>query len=284
MNRKAIPVIAFACLALVLAVFPEKTAIASSQREANSSIAVVPVSGDTTFTTTVLNIENLTGIQTVDGMIYPAGFVAREDQFIGNGVRVEGHDYGQANVCFAFPTSANYWVGNVYQWKSEKWNKLATTLQENGENTPTACANFSGDGELALIGGYAGPVETVQPLPSCVDPISGSVREGYYSAVSSQVIAGSDGTYFILGYKFATFTGSGVAPVVVSGIPVEAWMQGATPDDVIVVVQDHGSGVSEVLGYTDVLLKYKIIAEGEYNFTLHVIVDGKCQVDFHWLE
>jgi hypothetical protein len=284
MNQKAIPVIALACLALMLAVSPNETAFAFSQREASQGITVVPVNGDTVFTSTVLNIEDLAGSQTIGGKIYPVGFAAKEVQFIGNGVRVEGHDYGQASACFAFPTSENGWVGNVYQWNGEKWNKLATTLVNNGENTPVACANFYGSGELALLGGYAGPAEVAQPLPSCIDPGGESVREGYYSVVPIPGIVGEDGGVLVAGYSFYTFNGSGVSPVIVPNIPVEAWIQGASPDDVIVVVQGHGSGISNALGATDVLVKFKQIKEGDFGFTLHVVVDGKCQVDFHWLE
>ena len=91
MNRKAIPVIVLVCLALMLAVSPGETAFASSQRQADQGITVVPVNGDTVFTSTGLNIEDLAGSQTIDGKIYPAGFAAKEVQFIGNGVRVEGH-------------------------------------------------------------------------------------------------------------------------------------------------------------------------------------------------
>ena len=92
-------------LTFVLAVFPHQTATAASSGEGASGISVVAVSGDSDFVTTIVKPEKLTGIQTVSGKVYPAGFIAKEAQFIGNVVFVQGHSYGLAKACFTFPTS-----------------------------------------------------------------------------------------------------------------------------------------------------------------------------------
>jgi hypothetical protein len=281
-NKSMVFVLAF--LALMLAVVPLQTATASSQREATGGISVVAVSGDSEFTTAILKPEKLVGIQTVAEAVYPAGFVAKEVQFIGNAVNVLGHSYGEAKACFAFPTSAKGWVGNIYQWDGTKWNKLTTALSTPTDGTPSACASFYGNGDLALIGAYTGPREktsTTTNLPACFDNETGTVPEGFHAVWPSPFLDELGEGYAIIGVRFFTFSGSAMAPLVEAGVPVKAWVISAGPDDVVKVIKSKGSGVSGAMGLTDTVLSYKIFKEEPYTFKFKVVVDGKCQQEFN---
>ncbi|MEA5079651.1 MAG: hypothetical protein VB013_13850 [Anaerolineaceae bacterium] len=277
-------VFVFVSLALLLAVFPYQTAIASSLRETTGGISVVAISGDSSFSTAVIKPESLAGIQTVSDGIYPAGFIAKEAQFIGNALNVADHTYGEAKVCFAFATSTQGWVGNVYQWDGAKWNKLTTTLNTPTDGTPSACANFYGNGDLALIGAYTGPREkssTTANLPACFDNETGTVPEGFHAVWPAPVLVKMGEGYVVIGVRFFTFSGSAMSTVVESGIPVKAWVIDAGPDDVVKVIKSKGSGASGAMGLTDALLTYKIVKEDPYTFKFKIVVDGKCQQEFN---
>lgn len=277
MRRKALLVTVLALFIFTVA------ALSVGQVSAAGTIDVTAVNGDSSFTTTVLGVEKLEGIQTVDGMIYPAGFVAKEAQFIGDAVRVQGHSYGQASVCFSFTESTEGWKGDIYQWGGNKWNKLVTTLNSGGEGVPTACASFYGDGDLALIGGFSGTIKKAAVLPDCVNKETGEVIEGYYWAYLSYMVPipidVGDG-YVLMGIQFSTFSGSSTAPILEPNIPVRAWVTGFGPEGTISVVQASGTGSSGTFAITDPLITYKQFSYDPYFISFTVVVDGKCQENF----
>lgn len=274
MRRKALLVTVLALFIFTVAALPV------GQVSAAGTIDVTAVNGDIQFNTTVLGVEKLEGIQTVDGMIYPAGFVAKEAQFIGDAVRVQGHSYGQASVCFSFTESAEGWKGDVYQWGGNKWNKLVTTLNSGGEGVPTACASFYGDGDLALIGGFSGTIKKAAVLPDCVNKETGEIAEGYYYAYPVPTYIEIGDGYGLVGIPFYTFSGYGLTPILEPNIPVRAWVTGFGPEGTISVVQASGTGSSGTFAITDPLITYKQFSYDPYFISFTVVVDGKCQENF----
>ncbi len=274
MRRKALLVTVLALFIFTVAALPV------GQVSAAGTIDVTAVNGDIQFNTTVLGVEKLEGIQTVDGMVYPAGFVAKEAQFIGDAVRVQGHSYGQASVCFSFTESAEGWKGDIYQWGGNKWNKLVTTLNSGGEGVPTACASFYGDGDLALIGGFSGTIKKAAVLPECANKETEEIAEGYYYPypLPTRIEIGDD--YEIWGIRFLTFSGNGTSTILEPNIPVKAWLTGSGPAGTISVIQASGTGNSGSFGFTDPLITYKLFSLDPYFISFTVVVDGKCQENF----
>jgi hypothetical protein len=272
----------FGLLALLLTVMPSQKVMAASLADTSGGISVVAVTGDSDFLSTTVEPEALAGIQTVADAVYPAGFVAKEVQFIGNAVTITGHSYGEAKACFTFPTSRQGWVGNVYQWDGTTWHKLTTSLVPAGEGAPSACASFYGNGDLALIGAYTGPNEKAHSsqLPKCYDRETEVVPEGYITAWPfPSMIELGDG-YAVIGVQFFTFSGTAMDTVVEHDVPVSARITVASPNDVVQIVKGNGSGTSSEVGLTDVLLKYKLIKDEPYTLKFTVTVNGKCQMEY----
>lgn len=274
MRRKALFVTVLALFIFTVAALPAGLVSAAG------TIDVTAVSGDSSLTTTVLGVEKLEGIQNIDGMVYPAGFVAKEAQFIGDAVRVQGHSYGQASVCFSFTESAEGWKGDIYQWGGNKWNKLVTTLNSGGEGVPTACASFYGDGDLALIGGFSGTIKKAVVLPECVNKETEEIAEGYYSVWPLMLPPESGEGYALVRIVFFTISGSGTAPILEPNIPVKAWVTSSGPEGTISVVQASGTGSSGTFAITDPLITYKLFSLDPYFISFTVVVDGKCQENF----
>lgn len=262
---------------------PSQKAVAATLTDTSGGISVVAVNGDCDFIPAIVEPEALAGIQTVADAVYPAGFVAKEVQFIGNAVTITGHSYGEAKACFIFPTSRQGWVGNVYQWDGAKWHKLTTSLVPAGEGAPSACANFYGNGDLALIGAYTGPNEKAHSsqLPKCFNSDTGVVPTGYISAWPFPSLVDMGEGYAVIGIQFFTFSGTAMDTVVEQGVPVSARITVASPNDVVQIVKGNGSGISSEVGLTDVLLKYKLIKDEPYTLKFTVTVNGKCQMEFN---
>jgi len=116
---------------------------------------VIPVSGDMEFTTQIISIASLPGVDTLPGgMLVPTGFPHGEAQFGGNGVVVTGMEYGQAKACFALATVAvnQGWGGKVGAWNGTKWVLMPSTITAL-EDSPNSlvCAPISGNGTYAFI-------------------------------------------------------------------------------------------------------------------------------------
>jgi hypothetical protein len=126
----------------------------------------VAITGDTSFTVTIVDPAKIMGASIVDGeKIYPTGFNQGEVQFGGKALILSGIESGSQQLCFAFPTYSAGWRGNVYQWNGAKWVKMATTIAEGEDGTITkACATSYGNGTYALIISYT---EQAKTLPQC---------------------------------------------------------------------------------------------------------------------
>jgi len=149
----------FLCSLLVTGITPAEAA-------AWPPPTAVALTGDTSFTATVVDPAQLTGASFADGeKIYPTGFNQGEVQFGGKALVLTGIESGSQQLCFAFPNYAAGWRGNVYQWDGAKWVKLATTITEGEDGAMTrACAVSYGNGTYALIISYT---EQAKVLPTC---------------------------------------------------------------------------------------------------------------------
>lgn len=149
MKRTALPLLSFVLVLTLLL-----TSSGSVNAAPGDDPTVTPVSGDTTFTTTVIPISSLPGTTAFDDMTIPVGFPAGEAQFGGAGILVQGFDSGKATACFSLSALevSQGWGGKVAVWDGGKWVRLATTLTSSEEsNTTMACATITGNGTYAFI-------------------------------------------------------------------------------------------------------------------------------------
>ncbi|MDP3682404.1 MAG: hypothetical protein Q8S01_00585 [Ignavibacteria bacterium] len=81
-------------------------------------------------------------------------------QIFSDGVKTDA----AATICYPFHQGLEDWVGNIYQLKSGKWIKLATTSKwvPNTEGTYSACANAPEAGTYLLMGYYHNPYAPTQ--------------------------------------------------------------------------------------------------------------------------
>jgi hypothetical protein len=269
-------------LSLVLVNFSSVSAKSSSVTGGGQSIpdpTAVGISGDMSFTVTVLEATALDGIQSSEDMVYPAGFKTKEEQFIGNGLSISDHAYGEANACFTFSSATQGWSGNVYQWNGKSWVKLATTVNTSGESMPTACATFYGNGELALIGGVIHPKAETVVLPSC--DVDGELMPGAYVVFPVPAGLAPEGGYSRMGFRFYVVN-PWVDPIAyVPAAYVQAWVENISPEGSILPGKFSGGGRTDSMGETAtlVILKY-IDGTADTHFRLRIAIENKCQFIF----
>jgi hypothetical protein len=281
MNKMAVRAGTTILLVVFMACVSSSSVYANPLTAASSTVTVAGQSGDMDFTAIPLDAGSLSGIQSVDGMTYPSGFPAKEAQFIGQGVRVEGHSYGKATACFAFRSSAEGWTGNVYRWNGTKWVKLVTTVNNGGEGTPTACADFFGNGEFALIGAATNVAAAgLKTYPDCGTYIYQS-PDIQLTAWPVQSLVAWGASSATIGITFATFivTDGGVTTTMTPDIKVEAWLVEIGPDGVVLPGITHGIGLSSALtGYTDNLLTYDVVSSDPYHFRIRYVINDVCEL------
>jgi hypothetical protein len=158
------------CLALAASFL--STPIGAVQADAVNP-TVTPVSGNTSFSTTIVPFNDLPGTTTTSGgLVVPAGFPLGEKQFEGVGVQVSGYTYGTANACFPITDISQGWSGKVGMLDGTKWVLLDTTITTPEESSYSwACAAISSSGTYTLIKWVADPSK-LPTVPACDYTIS----------------------------------------------------------------------------------------------------------------
>ncbi|MBA3075176.1 MAG: hypothetical protein FP831_16355 [Anaerolineae bacterium] len=124
---------------------------------------VSPMKATDTYTSTVVEVGYLKGaLQKEDQSMAPVG---RTDEQFGSNAVVVSDLTGKEKVkaCFYFSGYNYKWAGNIYRWSGTQWVKQVTTITNDPEGTPMACASGLGNGTYALIIYYWGPQEMSFP-------------------------------------------------------------------------------------------------------------------------
>jgi hypothetical protein len=152
------------CLALAASFL--STSIGAVQADAVNP-TVTPISGNTSFSTTLVPFNNLPGTATTSGgLVVPAGFPVGDKQFEGAGVQVSGYTYGTAKACFPITDINQGWSGKVGMLDGAKWVLLDTTITTPDESSYSwACATISSNGTYTLISWVADPSKL--PIAAC---------------------------------------------------------------------------------------------------------------------
>ena len=154
MTKKALSVLSLLlCLSLLLTTFgtaQAKSAVASSLPQPT----ITPLTGNPTYTTTLLPIKDMPGVTALDsGKFVPTGYESGEKQFEGSGLRISNFSGGSATLCFPIAGTKSGWGGKVAIWDGSKWELLATTISPAGDEIPYswACTAIYGSGTFAMI-------------------------------------------------------------------------------------------------------------------------------------
>jgi hypothetical protein len=124
---------------------------------------VSPMKATDTYTSSVVEVGFLKGaLQKEDQSMAPVG---RTDEQFGSNAVVVSDLTGKEKVkaCFYFSGYNYKWAGNIFRWSGSQWVKQVTTITNDPEGTPMACASGLGNGTYALIIYYWGPKEMSLP-------------------------------------------------------------------------------------------------------------------------
>jgi hypothetical protein len=115
---------------------------------------VTPLTGDTSFSITIIRQTDLPGMESYKEMFVPKG-TGGSLQVMGSGVQVSGVSYGEQQVCFPLGKDNFGWIGAVYRWSGDDWIELDTQLVKSQEGPKVlSCATIHGNGIYALFAWY----------------------------------------------------------------------------------------------------------------------------------